>query len=44
MVTNTDLGPVFEELPGLKELVPKDFGGLNKLTYDEISGRLFYPA
>ncbi|VDM16522.1 unnamed protein product [Hydatigera taeniaeformis] len=35
-VLGSDLSPVFGEVAGLKELMPEEYGGDNKLTVDEI--------
>ncbi len=38
MMFNADMSPAFEAIPGLKDIVPKECGGNNKLSFDEICG------
>ena len=38
MLVGTDMTPAFDAIPGLKDLVPREIGGDNKLSYDEICG------
>ncbi len=38
MMFNADMSPAFDAIPGLKDIVPRECGGNNKLSFDEICG------
>ena len=40
MLLGKDMTPAFDAVPGLKELMPSDMGGDNKLSFEEICGKI----
>lgn len=40
MILHSDLRPAFERIPGLNKLIPREYGGTRKESFDEIFGKL----